>query len=259
MRASSSRQQRGQPGRELVAPAGCGSRRRRRPGTSRRRAGPRRTRSGTRRGRCPARAGTSGHGRIEHGFDPRGVSSRRGGRCPALAPLEDERSASSTTSAGDDRADPLRPASRPAASIRSMGSASLLSTFLTPVVLAPRLRRRGVRAGRSRRGAGRRALRGRRSLHRTARLCLRLSANWPSSLLDTSAITPRPNCATLPVMLRSVSMFTVVPSPSGASVAVTVADALPWPRVSRPSAWSTTLRFASSASLDLAPRPCTAR
>ena len=42
----------------------------------------------------------------------------------------------------------------------------------------------------------------------------RFSTNWPSSLLDTSAITPRPNCATLPVMLRSVSMSTVVPSPS---------------------------------------------
>ena len=55
----------------------------------------------------------------------------------------------------------------------------------------------------------------------------RFSANWPSSLLDTSAMTPRPNCATLPVMLRSVSMFTVVAPLSSTSVAVTVAEALP--------------------------------
>ena len=60
-------------------------------------------------------------------------------------------------------------------------------------------------------GGGRRRRTRRR---RSARRCLRFSANWPSSLLDTSAMTPRPNCATLPVMLRSVSMLTVVPSPS---------------------------------------------
>ena len=49
----------------------------------------------------------------------------------------------------------------------------------------------------------------------------RLSTNWPSSLLDTSARTPRPNWATLPVMVRSVTTVTRVPSPSGTSVAVT--------------------------------------
>jgi hypothetical protein len=58
-------------------------------------------------------------------------------------------------------------------------------------------------------------------------LARRLSANWPSSLLETSAITPRPNCATLPVMFRSVSILTTVPASSGSSVAVIDADALP--------------------------------
>ena len=56
---------------------------------------------------------------------------------------------------------------------------------------------------------------------------LRLSANWPSSLLETSAITPRPNCATLPVTLRSVSTWTRVLDPSALSVATMSAAALP--------------------------------
>src|SRR5437764_2379742 len=57
----------------------------------------------------------------------------------------------------------------------------------------------------------------------------RQSTNWPSNLADTSAITPRPNWATLPVTARSVETVTLVPSPSGTRVAVTVALALPWP------------------------------
>ena len=40
-----------------------------------------------------------------------------------------------------------------------------------------------------------------------------LSANWPSSLLPTSVITPRPNWAGRPVMLRSVSTSTRVMAP----------------------------------------------
>src|SRR3712207_7180022 len=34
--------------------------------------------------------------------------------------------------------------------------------------------------------------------------------NWPSSLSETSCITPLPNCAGLPVMLRSVTTSTRV-------------------------------------------------
>ena len=34
--------------------------------------------------------------------------------------------------------------------------------------------------------------------------CSRQATNWPSSLSETSCITPRPNCAGLPVMARSV-------------------------------------------------------
>ena len=42
----------------------------------------------------------------------------------------------------------------------------------------------------------------------------RFSTNWPSSFADTSASTPRPNCATLPVIERSVTTSTLVPPPS---------------------------------------------
>ena len=43
----------------------------------------------------------------------------------------------------------------------------------------------------------------------------RFSTNWPISFDDTSASTPRPNCATLPVIDRSVTTSTLVPAPSG--------------------------------------------
>src|SRR5262245_22647833 len=76
----------------------------------------------------------------------------------------------------------------------------------------------------------------------------RQSANWPSSLVETSASTPRPNWATRPVMVRSVTTAILVPSPSGSSCAVMVALALPWPLVSRPSARSTARCAASSFS-----------
>ena len=51
---------------------------------------------------------------------------------------------------------------------------------------------------------------------------------------------------TLPVMVRSVETTTSVPLPALFSVAVMVADALPWPRVSRPSA-RMTARWAASS------------
>ena len=73
----------------------------------------------------------------------------------------------------------------------------------------------------------------------TSTVFSRSATNWSSSLALTSASTPRPNWATRPVTVRSVAMATAVPSPSGVRVAVMVALALPWPRVSRPSARST--------------------
>ena len=73
-----------------------------------------------------------------------------------------------------------------------------------------------------------------------------LSANWPSSLLPTSVITPRPNCAGRPVMFRSVTTSTRVVSPSAASVAVMIAAAVPLPRWSLPRA-SMTARCAASS------------
>ena len=63
----------------------------------------------------------------------------------------------------------------------------------------------------------------------------------PSSFVLTSAMTPRPNCATLPVMLRSVVTVHLVMDGdcTEASCAVMLASALPLPPVSRPLARST--------------------
>ncbi len=63
--------------------------------------------------------------------------------------------------------------------------------------------------------------------------------NCCSSLSETSCITPRPNCAGLPVIDRSVSTVTSVASPLPVIVAVTVAPAVPLPRLSLPFASST--------------------
>ena len=64
--------------------------------------------------------------------------------------------------------------------------------------------------------------------------------NWASSLSETSCITPRPNCAGLPVTSRSVVTSTWVAStPSGESWIVAVAPAVPLPRLSLPSALMT--------------------
>ena len=60
-------------------------------------------------------------------------------------------------------------------------------------------------------------------------------------------MTPRPNCAGLPVIARSVCTSTrVEPEPSSAKVAVTVAPAVPLPCLSLPFASITNLRAASS-------------
>ena len=84
-------------------------------------------------------------------------------------------------------------------------------------------------------------------------MAARLSANWPMSLALTSAITPRPNWATLPLMVRLVSTVTLVVSSSTAvSCAVITAEALPAPRVSRPLASSTARWLESSRSMKVA-------
>ena len=60
--------------------------------------------------------------------------------------------------------------------------------------------------------------------------------NCPSSLSETSCMTPRPNCAGLPVTARSVTTSARAPLPSGVSWIVTVAPAVPFPRLSLPFA-----------------------
>ncbi len=83
----------------------------------------------------------------------------------------------------------------------------------------------------------------------------RFWANCARSRADTSSSTPRPNWATRPDTVRSVSIDTRVPSPSGRSSTVTFALAWPCPRVSRPLALMTRRISASSTSrIDATPR-----
>ena len=65
-------------------------------------------------------------------------------------------------------------------------------------------------------------------------LSARHPANWPVSLAAMSAMTPRPNCACLPVISSEVTTLTCVTAPCSDIVTSTVADAVPLPRVSRP-------------------------
>lgn len=62
----------------------------------------------------------------------------------------------------------------------------------------------------------------------------------------TSATTPRPNWAGLPVMSRSVTTLTSVAPPMSVMTALTRALALPLPRTSRPAATAMTRRAALS-------------
>ena len=81
----------------------------------------------------------------------------------------------------------------------------------------------------------------------------RQSANRPSSLSPTSTMTPRPNCAGLPVIARSVVTLTLVEDPpSSCSCAVIVALAVPLPRASLALASITARRADSSFSLNRA-------
>ena len=115
------------------------------------------------------------------------------------------------------------PTEPPAASSRSMGSASGESILRGPVgrrgaaavaagdAAARRCRRSSAGRGAS---ASATAVVERRRLareHVASRGCRRTGRAACSTRRPSR---PRPNCATLPVMLRSVSMFTVVPSPS---------------------------------------------
>ena len=82
----------------------------------------------------------------------------------------------------------------------------------------------------------------------------RFWANCSTSLLPTSIITPRPNWAGRPVTFIVVCMLAVVPSPpdSGSSVARTVAEAVPAPRVSLPEASSKITLASGSRSVNFA-------
>ena len=82
---------------------------------------------------------------------------------------------------------------------------------------------------------------------------LRFSENCASSLSLTSASAPRPNCATLPEMVRSVCTVQVVDvGETEVSSAVITAEALPFPVVSRPSPFSDALCATSSRETKLA-------
>ena len=61
-------------------------------------------------------------------------------------------------------------------------------------------------------------------------------------------MTPRPNWATRPLTVILVVISTRVPSPCSVMTAVTVAEAFPCPRASRPAAFSTARWAASSFS-----------
>ena len=85
---------------------------------------------------------------------------------------------------------------------------------------ARRLRRRAPRrpAGRPRPTARRARPVGRCPASAPSR-CSRQATNWPSSLSETSCITPRPNWAGLPVTARSVTTSTSVPPEADGAIA----------------------------------------
>jgi hypothetical protein len=77
-------------------------------------------------------------------------------------------------------------------------------------------------------------------------------ANFSMIRPPTSAITPRPNCAGRPVTVMEVRTTTRVWPPSSCSEEVTLAAAVPLPRVSLPEASRTTVRVFSSFSVNRA-------
>ena len=69
--------------------------------------------------------------------------------------------------------------------------------------------RRGAAPAAPRRRPPRRRSRAAPGRGPASRRCSRQATNWPSSLSETSCITPRPNCAGLPVIARSVTHLDV--------------------------------------------------
>ena len=173
---------------------------------------------------------STGPRRVEHEFDPTTVTpgadrrldgrsatpERRVGVAPvASARRRSRHSTNSTTTATDRPAPAAWPTGAPATSSRSTGSAC---GGLDPAGgrrRAARDRRRCVAARRRGRCVGV----GLGVGDSTSRS--RFSTNWPISFDDTSASTPRPNCATLPVIDRSVTTSTRVP-PSSSAIVTTI-------------------------------------
>src|SRR6185369_13555686 len=83
----------------------------------------------------------------------------------------------------------------------------------------------------------------------------RFVTNWLSNFVLTSAMAPRPNCASGPEMVRSVVTVTCVDSPWPTSCAVTMALARPRPVFSLPFTSRTALCAASSFSTNRAVPP----
>ena len=215
---------------------------RRRPGRAARRERRRRRRrpsttstTATRRAAAPARLSDRRPGRVEQvdGRRPRATSMRADDR--ARRPLADRRSWSTVASTACGRVD----------------AASAASSTAAPGA-APR--RRWWPATREVDRPPRRAS------SSASTVASRLSTNWSSSLALTSAITPRPNWATLPVTVRSVIDADVGDVAAARSAAaVMTAEALPGPRVSRPVGLEHGAVGGVVLLDDDAPGPCTGR
>ena len=140
-------------------------------------------------------------GRIEHRFDARGwMRAGRGSRpAPEQAPDHEEHD-----HAGDDRQQ--SPGRRVARHVEQVDRLRV-GRLDQPGTGGRRGRSVGAR-GRvvADDGRGRPRLRFRPAFDSTSRS--RFSTNWRSSFDDTSSSTPRPNCATLPVIERSVTTST---------------------------------------------------
>ena len=133
----------------------------------------------------------------------------------------------------------------PAASMRSTGSASGESITRTlELGAAAPFDALGGTSIASTAGSGSAAAGGSPGALSTSRS--RFATNCLRIFADTSAITPLPNCATLPVTCNAVSISTTVPPLSSRITTVIMAVALPWPRVSRPDASIVMVRVPSS-------------
>ena len=201
------------------------------PGSDRRRGSSRRRRT-RRAGRRPPRRCRGGDRRTAAAFMTAAATARPAGRRPAAAGVLRSASHQETDRTrgrhrGEHRREPLGHRHRhdleQVDGVAGVGLRSRPRAWLRP-------------AGSAAFGAGRR--RAGRPPGALANCAIRLPA--------TSASTPRPNCAALPEIVRSVVMTTLVASPSSLSWAVTMAAAVPLPRVSLPLALST-MRWAAAS------------